>query len=139
MQQYLVVANRTLGGQHLMDAIRQRLEAGPCRFHVVVPTTHVSEHGSYNEGHSRAEAQKRLDAALARFGELGAEVTGELGDASPVAAIRDALRHRQFDEIILSTFPSGASRWLRLDLPHRVARDFNVPVTHVLAEDRRLS
>ena len=38
-----------------------------------------------------------------------------------------------FDEIILSTLPPGVSRWLKQDLPHRVERDFNLPVTHVIA------
>ncbi|MGH9033805.1 MAG: amino acid permease, partial [Acidimicrobiia bacterium] len=120
MDRYLVVANRTVGGEHLLDEVRRRLAAGPCRFHVVVPMTPVAEHGSWSEGHSRTEAQRRLDVALARFRELGAEVTGELGDPSPVLAIGDALRGEAFDGIILSTLRPGASRWLKLDLPHRV-------------------
>jgi hypothetical protein len=139
VDRYLVVANRTLGGDHLLDEVRRRLGAGPCRFHVVVPVTPVSEHGSWNEGHSRTEAQRRLDAALDRFRELGVEATGQLGDPSPVLAIGDALRAQAFDAIILSTLPSGASRWLKLDLPHRVERDFSLPVTHVVAEAERVS
>ncbi len=139
MQRYLVVANRTLAGAHLLTEVRNRLQAGPSRFHVVVPLTPVAEHGSWNEGHSRVEAQNRLDLALARFRELGADVTGELGDASPVLAIGDALRGQEFDELILSTLPSGVSRWLKLDLPHRVERDFGLPVTHVVADAERVS
>jgi hypothetical protein len=139
MERYLVVANRTLGGEHLLDEVQRRLAAGPCRFHVIVPVTHVSEHGSWNEGHSRTEAQKRLDVALTRFRELGADVTGALGDPSPVLAIGDALREHQFDGIILSTLRPGASRWLKLDLPHRVERDFSLPVTHVVADGARVS
>jgi len=139
MERYLVVANRTLGGEHLVAEVRHRLEAGDCRFHVVVPMTPVAEHGSWNEGHSRVEAQKRLDVALTRFRALGAAVTGELGDPSPVAAIGDALRGQEFDGIILSTLRPGASRWLKLDLPHRVERDFSLPVTHVVADSERVS
>lgn len=134
-----MVANRTLGGDHLLEEVRRRLQAGACRFHVVVPVTPVSEHGAWNEGHSRTEAQKRLDVAVARFRELGAEVTGELGDQSPVLAIGDALRGQAFDGIILSTLRPGASRWLKLDLPHRVERDFGLPVTHVVAEAEQVS
>lgn len=139
MERYLVVANRTLGGDHLVEEVRHRLEAGDCHFHVVVPMTPVAEHGSWNEGHSRVEAQKRLDLALARFRELGAEVTGEVGDPSPVLAIADALRGQAFDRIILSTLRPGASRWLKLDLPHRVQRDFRLPVTHVVADTEQVS
>jgi hypothetical protein len=139
MEQYLVVANQTLGGEHLLDEVRRRLQAGACRFYVVVPVTPVPDHGAWNEGHSRVEAQKRLGVALERFRALGAEVTGALGDPSPVLAIRDALRGHVFDGIILSTLPPGVSRWLKLDLPHRVERDFGVPVTHVVAEAERVS
>ncbi|HEX6311733.1 MAG TPA: hypothetical protein VF152_08905 [Acidimicrobiia bacterium] len=139
MERYLVVANRTLGGRHLLDEVQARIAAGPCRFHVVVPVTHVSEHGGWNEGHSRHEAQKRLDAALIRLREIGAEVTGELGDSSPVLAIGDVLRAHEFDGIILSTLRPGASRWLKLDLPHRVERDFGLPVKHVVADAERVT
>jgi hypothetical protein len=139
MEQYLVVANRTLGGEHLLDEVRRRLDAGGCRFHVVVPVTPVHEHGGWNEGHSRAEAQQRLDVALDRFRALGAEVSGELGDPSPVLAISDALRKQPFDGIILSTLQPGLSRWLKLDLPHRVERDFGLPVQHIVADTETVS
>jgi GABA permease len=72
---------------------------------------------------------------MARFRELGAEVDGEVGAPSPVEAIGDAIRAvGRFDEIILSTLPPGPSRWLRLDLPHRVERAYNLPVTHLVAD-----
>ena len=57
-----------------------------------------------------------------------------MGDRNPILAIRDALRNEQFDEIILSTLPPGISKWLRLDLPTRVAARFNLPVVHVISE-----
>lgn len=139
MERYLVVANRTLGGEHLLEEVERQMRSGPCQFHLVVPVTHMAEHAAWNEGHSRVEARKRLDAAMDRFRELGAEVTGEVGDASPVQAIRDALRHEDFDKIILSTLRPGVSRWLKLDLPHRVEREFGLPVTHLVAEAERVS
>ena len=39
MHQYLVVANHTLGGQELLDAIRDRMARGPAEFWVLVPAT----------------------------------------------------------------------------------------------------
>jgi hypothetical protein len=50
-------------------------------------------------------------------------------------AIEDALRNEQFDEIILSTLPHSVSRWLHLDLPHRVAH-LGLPLTTVTAQER---
>jgi hypothetical protein len=65
---------------------------------------------------------------------LGAEVDGEVGEADPVAAIKEVLSSQPVDEIILSTLPQRRSRWLARDLPGRVRRDFGLPVTHVVAE-----
>jgi nucleotide-binding universal stress UspA family protein len=132
---YLVVANQTLAGKHLLDRVRECLSEGTCTFHVVVPATSPSEHAVWTEGEANAHAQERLDAALKAFRELGADADGEVGDPSPLEAIRDTLRDREFDGIILSTFPPGISRWLRQDLPHRVEKAFDLPVTHVVAEE----
>jgi hypothetical protein len=134
MRSYLVVANQTLGGEHLIERVRQCLAHGPCRYHIVVPATPQGELLTWTEGKSTAIAQDRLDRALAQFRELGAEADGEVGDKNPILAIEDALRHGAFDEIILSTLPPGLSRWLKLDLPSRVGARFNLPVTHLVAE-----
>ena len=134
MRRYLVVANQTLGGEHLAEKVRECIAAGPCQFHVLVPATRPHEHLVSTEGEARGIARQRLDAALERFGSLGATVDGELGDASPMLAMRDVLRAQRFDEIILSTLPPGPSRWLKQDLPHRVERTFRLPITHVVAE-----
>jgi hypothetical protein len=39
VRRFLVVANQTLGGEELWAAIRERMEAGDCHFHLVVPAT----------------------------------------------------------------------------------------------------
>ena len=134
MRRYLVVANQTLGGEHLIESVRQNIATGPCVFHIVVPATPSDEHLTWKEGEARAIAERRLALALARFQELGAQVDGEVGDGNPIMAIEDALRQAQFDEIIMSTLPPGISRWLKLDLPSRVASRFRLPVTHLVAD-----
>jgi hypothetical protein len=40
---YLVVANQTLGGDELQNAIRDHMATGPCHFHVLVPATAASD------------------------------------------------------------------------------------------------
>ncbi len=130
---YLVVANQTLGGEPLLQTIRAHVAKGPARFFVLVPATPPQEHLTWTEGDAHAIAKRRLNRAVARFRALGAEVEGAVGDRSPVQAIRDALAHGPFDEIILSTLPPGVSKWMRLDLPRRVERSFGLPVTHVVA------
>ena len=134
MARYLVVANQTLAGEHLLDRVRQCLAEGECQFHVLVPATSPADHAVWTEGEAIALARSRLGAALEAFRELGAVADGEVGDADPIDAIRDVIRDRDFDAIILSTLPPGISRWLKQDLPHRVDKEFDLPVTHVVGE-----
>src|SRR5215210_7794238 len=132
MRRYLVVANQTLGGSHLVDAVRARLRTGPSRFHVLVPASPSTIGRRGWRGRHKGVALRRLRSALDRFRELGVDADGEVGDHRPMDAIDDALRDGgPFDEIIISTLPRGRSRWLKHDLAHRVEAAYGVPVTHV--------
>src|SRR4051794_29447304 len=102
MRRYLVVANLTVTEPHLLEKVRDCLSGGEASFHIVVPASHKSG-ATWTEARAHSEAQARLDAGLSAFAGLGAEVTGEVGDASPVQAVGDALLNAEFDEIILST------------------------------------
>lgn len=130
----LVVANQTACGDELLEAVKARTAAGPCRFTLLVPATHPHEHATWTEGEARAIARRRMEAAVERFRELGATVDGVVGDASPIQAIDDVLIEQPHDEILLSTLPPGISRWLRLDLPQRVGQRFALPVTTIIGE-----
>jgi GABA permease len=136
MGAYLVVAHRTLVEDHLLDHVRSLCEAGECRFHLVVPVTHPRDH-AWTDGEVSAAAGRRLDEGIQAFGAVGAEVTGEVGDANPVYAVATALRasgDRDWAGIIVSTLPPGVSRWLGLDVVSRIKREFDLPVTHLVAE-----
>jgi len=134
MRRYLVVANQTLAGEPLVSRIRELSRAGPCAFFLIVPATPPRDH-TWTEGEARATARARLDEALMRLSGLEIKVEGEVGDGNPMLAIDDAIRdHGPFGEIILSTLPPGASRWIRLDLPHRVAASYGLPMTHIVGE-----
>jgi hypothetical protein len=134
MRRYLVVANQTLGGEHLLEKVRDCMAEGPCRFHVVVPASDAGGFVMQTEALAHRAAEQRLDAALAKFREAGADVTGKIGDARPMEAIRDALLVESFDEILLSTLPPGPSAWIHQDLPHRVSKAFALPVSHLVAK-----
>lgn len=139
MRRYLVVANRTLLGQHLLERIDECTAAGDCQFHLLVPASPPDDSLVFTEGRARASAEERLREALAVLRDRGVEVSGEVGDRDPVNAVRDVLLHdRDFDEVILSTLPSGPSKWLRQDVPHRLSRAVDIPVTHVTADLTRV-
>ena len=134
MHRILVVANETLEGAHLLEEVERKVEAagGEVAVHLVVPASHGR--GTWTEGGAKAAAQLRLDDALTTFKELHVEVTGEVGDPSPVLAISDALLAGHYDEIVLSTLPPSASRWLRQDAVSRIQRNHpTIPLTHVAA------
>ena len=131
MKSYLIVANQTLTSQSLADEITARLADGPLRAHVVVPLSPVGGRLTWDEDESRTVAQDRLDDVVKRLRDMGAEADGEVGDRDPVMAVRDALRGREVDEIIVSTLPKGLSRWLGEDVPSRLRDSVAVPVTVV--------
>jgi GABA permease len=79
----------------------------------------------------RQLAEHKLQSALRQLAAAGVKIDGEVGDPDPIRAVEAALRHRQFDEIIVSTLPARLSRWLRQDFPRRLEQKFRLPVTHV--------
>ena len=135
MRSYLIVANQTLTSRSLSDAIATRLADGPVRAHVVVPLSPVGGRLTWDESESRTVAQTRLAEVIGRLRETGAEADGEIGDRDPVMAVRDAMRGREVDEVIVSTLPRGVSRWLGEDVPSRLRDAVPVPVTVVTQED----
>ena len=122
MANVLVLANETIGGEALLDAIRERHEQGDARFFVVVPQTRP-RHGNviYDEA-VRDSAQVRVDLALAFMREEGIEGAGEVGDGDPFNAAMDAIGERGISEVIVSTLPTQASGWLRRDLIQTLRR-----------------
>lgn len=152
MARYLIVANQTLGGSHLDDAIHERLAAGPGDFFVVVPMIPPEyESGVWVSpdpvfgiaaaasatpeavADARELSEHRLQQMIRRIELVGGTATGEVGDTDPVLAVRTVLDRESFDEVLVSTLPSGLSRWLKLDLPSRISRMVDIPVTTIEA------
>ena len=121
----LVVANVTATSDELLTALRERAERGACRFTLVMPR-------------SGGDARERLDRALEAMRGAGlGKVDGRSGDPDPVVAAMDVWDPMQFDEIVVSTLPTGVSRWLGLDLPRRLEKLTGVTVRHVVSEPPR--
>jgi hypothetical protein len=127
MRRYLVVANRTLGGRHLIEQIRQAIASGPAAFHVVAPVPVDADDEAV------AAARRRLDAQLERIAALGAEHSGEVVAADPFDAAMAAMADRPIDELFVCTLPTGLSRWLGADLVGRLQNAVSAPITHIVA------
>jgi hypothetical protein len=133
MRSYLVVGNQTLDSPELAEAIRERVTDEPtAAFYLVVPATAAAGGRlTWDEDQARAAAQERLTATLNRLHQMGVAASGEVGCDDPIQATRDALRHREVDEVILSTLPAGISRWLGQDIPSKLKGSIEVPVAVV--------
>jgi hypothetical protein len=117
----LVIANQTIVGGPLLQAIRDRAEAGPTEVTLVAPA-------------DQPGVQGRLDQALAELKREGIEATGHIGDPDPVTAAMNAVHDEPVDEIIVSTFPAATSGWLRRNVVGRIESGAEIPVRHVVVE-----
>ena len=123
----LVIANRTVDSDQLLDALQQRARSGPVRFTLLVPCGPTG----------RDAARSRLEAACERMRSAGLEVEGSLArDSEPLTAAYEAWDPGKYDEIVVCTLPTGASKWLQVDLPHRLRKLTDATVTHVVARER---
>jgi hypothetical protein len=128
----LVVANRTAGSPELLAALKERAAQGDVKFHLLVPATPHGVAWAADMHSGSPEAEHDVKAAVDNLRAEGLEVDdGHVGDPDPIAAVEDAVNFKDFGEIIVSTLPRHVSKWLKVDLPHRVERVTGKPVTHV--------
>jgi hypothetical protein len=125
IQRLLVVANRTADSEELFEELQRRAETQTISVTLLVPQDVYGGQG------------RRLNAALRRLHDAGIGAEGMLGDVDPVIAVQDAWSPERYDEIVVSTLPSGISRWLGLDLPSRITRLTGAEVSHVVATEAR--
>jgi len=133
-REILVVANRTLGGQALLDAVRAKAAEGPTRFRLVVPQSQPSAGLVIYDEAVRESAQVRVDLALEGLAAEGIEAVGGVGDPDPFLATMDAVAERRPAAIIVSTHPALHSGWLRRDLIERIENASGLPVEHVVVD-----
>jgi hypothetical protein len=130
----LVVAHKTAATPALIEAVRKRAAQGSCTFTLLVPNA-VGGLAKVMDPEDQPEDEARdvLELATPLLEEAaGGHVEGIVGSANPMEAIQDAINIQGADEIILSTLPVRVSRWLKLDLPSKVA-GLGLPVTTITA------
>jgi hypothetical protein len=124
----LVMANRTAATPRLLEAVRRRANEGQCEFVLLIPD--VTD---------RKAADWTLETALRLMRQPArGKVDGLVGGPDPLESVQDAVRQGNFDEIIISTLPRRASKWLRRDLIRRV-EGLGLPVTAIVPTRAKLS
>ena len=138
MTEVLVVANRTLGGEKLLDVVRTlaKSEEG-VRFRLVVPQSKPSAGLVIYDEAVHESARVRIELADSLMASEGITMTGEVGDPDPFLATMDAVAAHRPDEIIISTHPATHSGWLRRDLIERVHNASGLPVEHIVTDLER--
>jgi hypothetical protein len=133
----LVVANETVTGRKLLEAVERRQDAGDLRVTVIAPVSQPRRGYVVYEDTRRAAAGRRLDRTLSMLREEGISAHGLVVETDPVTAVRDALAQLEppVDEIVVATHPQQKSGWLRKNVIDRI-RDSagNRPVEHVVVD-----
>jgi hypothetical protein len=133
----LVVANETVTGRKLLEAVERRQDAGDLRVTVIAPVSQPRRGYVVYEDTRRAAAGRRLDRTLSMLREEGISAHGLVVETDPVTAVRDALAQLEppVDEIVIATHPQQKSGWLRKNVIDRI-RDCagNRPVEHVVVD-----
>jgi hypothetical protein len=134
----LVVANETVDGTVLHEAIRFRARNVGGEVLVVVPALDTRlRHWMPDGDGARGDAEQRLARSLDRFRAAGIRARGQIGDSDPLQAIADALLVFAADEIVIATHPERRSEWLARDLVARARARFDAPVLHIVVDLER--
>jgi hypothetical protein len=132
----LVVANETVTGRGLIEAIERR-KNGDLEVTVICPVNQPQRGYVVYEDTRRAAAGRRLDRTLTMLREEGIAAHGLVVESDPVTAVRDAVAQLEppVDEIVVATHPQPKSGWLRKNVLDRIrAGAGEVPVEHVVVD-----
>ena len=134
MSHLLVVANETVTGPSLIEAVKRR---APELVTVLAPVSHPHEGYVVYDDTRRAAAGRRLDRTLSALREAGITAHGLVVESDPADAVRDAIAmlEPKPTEIVVSTHPAEQSGWLRRKVIDRV-RDASggLPVEHIVVD-----
>jgi len=137
MKHILVLANETVAGQSLIEALKARAAQQDTRVTVISPINAPREGYVVYEDTRRASAGRRLDRTLQLLREAGIPASGLVVDTDPVNATRDAIAQAEppIDSIVISTHPKERSGWLQRNVVERVQKAAgDIPVDHVVVD-----
>src|SRR6266581_8615356 len=135
--QLLVVANETVTGRKLIEAVERRKGSDHFQVTVIAPVSQPQRGYVVYEDTRRAAAGRRLDRTLSLLRDEGIPAHGLVVESDPVTAVRDALAQLEppVDELIVATHPQQKSGWLRKNVIDRIrAVAGSRPVEHVVVD-----
>jgi len=133
----LVIANEAVGGEQLVEEIFKR--AGDGEVMIVSPALVASplDLAAGDVDDEIQDARRRLQISVDALQQRGIQAAGEVGEAQPDLAMRDAMVKFPADEVIIVAHPQEYASWLEQDLLDRSRRELAIPITYIEVEPTR--
>jgi hypothetical protein len=127
----LAFLNEVAGGRRLLEALRERIEAGADRVAVAAPQNQPIVGQIVDRDEVRDAALSRVEVTQQVLHEFGIEAVGAIFDPDSSLAIGDAVRGFDPKEVLLSSLYETRFGILRRDLVEFAKAKVEVPVVHI--------
>jgi hypothetical protein len=127
----LAFLNEVAGGRKLLEAARERVEAGAEGVALAAPQNQPLAGQIVDRDEVREAALSRVEVTQAVLRDFGIEAPGAVMDPDPALALDDAVRAFAPREVLLSCLYDTRFGLTRKDLVEWAKQRFDVPVTHI--------
>jgi nucleotide-binding universal stress UspA family protein len=135
VKRLLVVANETVAGKPLIEAVKRHAARSQESVTVLCPVNQPNEGYVVYVDTRRAAAGRRLEKTLQQLRDAGIKAHGFVVESGPVDAVRDELAQNSYDAIIVSTHPQSRSGWLRRNVVEQLRKEVGaIPLEHVVVD-----
>jgi hypothetical protein len=127
----LAFLNEVAGGRRLLEALRERVEAGADRVAVAAPQNQPTVGQIVDRDEARDAARSRVEVTQRVLQEFGTDAVGAVFDPDPALAIDDSVRAFTPKEVLLSALYETRFGLMRKDLVEFAKEKIEVPVVHI--------
>jgi hypothetical protein len=128
----LCFLNEVAGGRRLLEATRERVEAGETRVAIAAPQNQPMAGQIVDRDELADAAHSRVDVTQAVFADFGIEAEGAVMDPDPLLALDDAIRAYEPSEVLLSCLTESRYGFTRRDLVTWATQHFeDTTITHI--------
>ncbi len=112
----LCFLNEVAGGRKLLEAVRERVDAGAEKVAIAAPQNQPMAGQIVDRDELADAARSRVDVTQAVFAEFGIAAEGAVMDPDPLLALDDAVRAYEPSEVLLSSLTESRYGLMRRDL-----------------------
>jgi hypothetical protein len=123
--------NEVAGGRRLLEALRERVDAGADEVAVAAPQNLPIVGQIVDRDEVRDAALSRVEVTQSVLAEFGIDSSGAVMDPDPLLALDDAVRAFAPREVLLSSLYESRFGVLRRSLVEWAKDRFDVPVVHI--------